>query len=54
MKNELQARRRREYAGLTDEQIRRRMQEKLRTSSDPVSRKWRELEESDRASQNGP
>ncbi|MBN1489993.1 MAG: hypothetical protein JXA69_08755 [Phycisphaerae bacterium] len=43
MKDEIQQRRHRQYAGLSDEQIRQRMREALATSSDPAARKWREI-----------
>ncbi len=43
MKDEIQKRRRQQYAGLSDEQIRQRMREALATSTDPAARKWREI-----------
>jgi hypothetical protein len=42
-KDELQARLRREYKGLTDEQIRRRRARKLATSRSPIAKLWRKL-----------
>ena len=43
MKDAIQARQREEYAGLTDEEVRARIELKLATSDDPVARKWREI-----------
>jgi hypothetical protein len=43
-KDELQARLRLEYAGLTDEQVRRRIRRKLATSQGPIAKLWRTLE----------
>jgi hypothetical protein len=48
-KDELQARLRREYAGLTDEQVRRRIRRKLATSQGPIAKLWRTLEARDKA-----
>jgi hypothetical protein len=44
VKNQIQARHRAEWEGLTDEEIRRRVRERLGESNDPVARKWRQLE----------
>lgn len=41
MKNAIQAKQREEYAGLTDDEVRARIEQKLATSDDPVARKWR-------------
>ncbi len=43
MKNAIQARRRQEYAGLTDEQVRERIAQRLADSDDIVARKWRKI-----------
>ena len=43
MKDEIQKRRRQQYVGLSDEQIRQRIRETLATLSDPAARKWREI-----------
>ncbi len=43
MKNTIQAKLAQEYAGLTDAEVRARIEEKLATSDDPVARKWRSL-----------
>ena len=43
MKDEIQRRRRQQYADLSNEQIRQRMRETLANSSDPAARKWREI-----------
>jgi hypothetical protein len=50
MKNAIQARRRQEYEGLTDDEIRRRIQDKLSTSDDIVARKWRRIAEREKTS----
>jgi hypothetical protein len=42
-KDELQAKLRREYKGLTEEQIRRRRAHKLATSQSPIAKLWRSL-----------
>jgi hypothetical protein len=43
MKNAIQARRRRERANMSDEQVRHSIAERLDKSDDPLSRKWRRL-----------
>jgi len=43
MKNAIQARLLKEYAGLTDEEVRARIKRKLTTSKDPVAQKWRSI-----------
>lgn len=43
MKRDIQAKLAKEWEGLTDEEIRTRIQQDLATSDDPVARKWREL-----------
>jgi len=43
MKNEAQQRLRKDFAGLSDEEERLRIQSELMSSDDPVARKWREL-----------
>jgi hypothetical protein len=43
MKNRIQARHRKEWAGLTDEEARCLIQEELSNGDDVVSRKWRRL-----------
>ncbi|MFH0979984.1 MAG: hypothetical protein V2A79_00410 [Planctomycetota bacterium] len=43
IKNAIQAQHLRERQGLTDEQVRRQIQERLATSDDVVARKWRRL-----------
>jgi hypothetical protein len=45
MKNAIQAQQRREWKGLSDEEMRRRIQKRLQTSDDPLARKWRRLRE---------
>jgi hypothetical protein len=47
-KDELQARLRREYAGLTDEQVRQRIRRKLATSQSSIAKLWRTLEARDK------
>jgi len=44
MKDELQAQLRREYAGLSNEQMRARMTAKLATSDSPIAKFWRSLQ----------
>jgi len=44
MKNAIQARLRKRYRGLSDEEVRRRIAHRLETSDDPIARKWREIE----------
>ena len=43
MKNAIQARHRQEFEGLSDEEVRRRITERLATSDDVVARKWRAI-----------
>lgn len=43
MKDRIQAKLRKEYRGLTDEQIRDRSRRKLATSDSPIARLWRSL-----------
>lgn len=43
LKDELQAKVREEYKGLSDEEMLKRIHEVLDTSDDPVARKWRRL-----------
>ena len=43
MKNAIQARRRRERANMSDEQVRHAIAERLDRSDDPLSCKWRRL-----------
>jgi hypothetical protein len=43
MKSRVQARLAEEFAGLTDDQVRRRLAEELTEGDDPVARKWRAL-----------
>ncbi len=43
MKNRIQAKHRKEWAGLTDQEVRRLIQEELSNGDDVVSRKWRRL-----------
>ncbi len=43
MKNDIQARHQREYAGLSDDEVRARIEQKLATSDDPVARTWRAI-----------
>lgn len=43
MKNAIQAKRRRERADMSDEQVRRSIAQRLDRSEDPLSRKWRRL-----------
>ena len=43
MKNAIQAKHRSEFDGLTDEEVRRRIAERLANSSDVVARKWRSI-----------
>ena len=43
MKNAIQAKQRREWKGLPDEEVRRRIQQRLDASNDPLARKWRRL-----------
>jgi hypothetical protein len=44
-KDSLQARLTKDYSGLSDEQIRKRIEEKLASSPHPVARLWRRLAE---------
>ena len=44
MKNAIQAKRRRERANLSDEQVRQGIAQRLITSDHPLCRKWRGLE----------
>lgn len=44
LKDRLQAEQAREWRGLTDEQIRRRIRRRLARSKSPVARLWRYLE----------
>jgi hypothetical protein len=44
MKDEIHAKLTRDYRGLTDEQISRRVRRRLATSNDPIARLWRSLE----------
>ncbi len=44
MKNEIQTRLNRIYAGLSDEEVRARMKSRLATSDSPVARLWRSLQ----------
>jgi hypothetical protein len=53
IKDAAQRRRRAQYEGLSDEEIRRRMHETLAASPDPAARKWREIEASRRAAKEG-
>lgn len=46
MKNQIQERLRQEQAGLTDEEIRTRFLHFLKTSEDPIAKKWRQLSQS--------
>ena len=43
MKNAIQAKQRREWKGLPDEEVRRRVKERLDASDDPLARKWRRV-----------
>ncbi|RJP25129.1 MAG: hypothetical protein C4527_17525 [Candidatus Omnitrophota bacterium] len=43
MKNAIQAQLRKEYEGLSDEEIRTRIKHKLETSDTPAARLWRRL-----------
>ena len=43
MKNAIQAKLRKEYEGLTPEEVNEKRREKLATSDDVVARKWRRL-----------
>jgi hypothetical protein len=43
MKDEIQARLARQWRGLTDEEIRERIQRKLATSKSPIAQLWRKL-----------
>jgi hypothetical protein len=43
MKNAIQAKRRRERASMSDEQVRQSLAGRLDTSDHPLSRKWRRL-----------
>jgi hypothetical protein len=53
-KDDLQTRLRGEYAGLTDEQVRRRIRQKLATSPGPIAKLWRTLEARDKAKAKPP
>jgi len=44
MKNEIQARLRRERGGMTDEAVARAIRRKLATSKTPIGRLWRSLD----------
>lgn len=43
IKDEIQAKLTREYDGLSDEEIRRRTQQKLAASDSPIAKLWRSL-----------
>ena len=49
MKDEIQAKLRREREGMTDEEIRDHIRRKLESSSSPVARLWRKVVERDAA-----
>ena len=51
MKNEIQARHRQEYTGLSDDEVQARVEQKLATSDDPVARKWRAIGQKEQQSQ---
>jgi hypothetical protein len=46
MKNAIQAKHRRQRRGLSDEQVRQAIAQRLASSDDPLARRWRELAES--------
>jgi len=52
MKDEIQARLRKEWEGLTDEQIRERIRQNLDTSNEPLAVWWRKICESNAAKAN--
>ena len=54
MKRRVQAKRRREYKGLTDEEVRRRITKRLATSDDIVARKWRRIAAREHRTQGKP
>lgn len=43
MKNQIQAQMQKEYEGLTDEEVRRRIRHRLETSDSIVAQKWRRM-----------
>jgi hypothetical protein len=45
MKNAIQAKRHRDRAGLSDEQVRQSIAQRLRASDHPLCRKWRKIED---------
>jgi hypothetical protein len=47
MKDEIQARLTRQWRGLTDAEIRERIQRKLATSKSPIAQLWRKLQARD-------
>ena len=54
MKDRIQARLAREWRGLTDEQIRRRIRDEMAKSNDPISRLWRAASRNAPASREAP
>lgn len=54
MKDQIQARHREEYQGMSDEERRRSVEGKLATSDDLVARKWRKLPDRDDATRAVP
>ena len=47
MKNVVQAKHRKDYQGLSDEEVRRRIHERLAKSDHPAARLWRKLVEAE-------
>ncbi len=45
MKDELQAKVRERYAGMSDDEMLARINERLETSDDPLAQKWRKLKD---------
>ena len=49
MKNTIQARRHKEHEGLSDEEIRKRIERRLTASDDTVACKWRRIADHEKA-----
>jgi len=50
MKNRIQAEMLKEYEGLSDEEVRERIQHRLETSDSVVAKKWRKMLKTEQAS----
>jgi len=54
LKDEIQARLTRQWRGLTDKEIRERIQQELATSKSPIAQLWRKLEARDEKAAKAP